>query len=179
MSNNQDNMNDLIKKTIDASIKFDELMDSIDFNSYLPDNQELPGVKSNNGGYQTYIHKTKEALDNCIKIIDEVSNNKKDGQECKLISQLFEAKKIRLAGRKEVKREDEKKKYIKSSFKLHKAFDRIQMKKFHDKQKDKSLFENFNWAKVLFYNEMAICHSGLTESSMSLGYAERSQELLT
>jgi enolase len=148
MVEKRNDMKEIIENAINASIKFDELMDSIDFNSYLPDNQELTEVKSNNGGYQTYIHKTKEALDNCIKIIDEVSNNKKDGQECKLISQLFETKKIRLDGRKEVKRENEKKKYIDCSFRLHRAFDRIQVKKFHFKQKDKSLFDNFNWAKA-------------------------------
>ena len=45
-------------------------------------------------------------------------------------------------------------------------------------QKDKGLINNLNWAKVLYYNELAICYSGLARSSMSLGYAELSISLL-
>lgn len=171
-------LNELIVKAIVASIEFDAKMNSIDFNSYLlKEEDEVTKTK----GYIEYERKLTEATGYCDNIINEIDKKKKNNKSpdvlsdkdvYDLISHLFEAKQIRLEGRKQL-RQKEKRKYIDCAHRLHRAFDIIQ-EKFYNKQKGKSLTDNFNWAKVLYYNEMSICYSGLAESSMSLGYAEES-----
>lgn len=188
MTENGNDMNGFIHEAIDASIAFEALMDSIDFNSYLLEDQEVDSVKET-ARYQTYKNMIDKASKCCEDIIKKIHNKIKDspfqpnlkdedalGQH--LIYQLFEAKKTRLEARQQVRREKEKRKYIECTHILHKAFDSIPKEKFYDMQKGNGLIDNCNWAKVLYYNEMAICYSGLAESSMSLGYSERSISLL-
>ena len=190
MAKKRTELNQLIKNAIDASIKFEELMDSIDFNSYLSEKDEDNEVKKTNE-YQEYNRRVKEANEYCENIIADIpeeiknmrsfdvsSDNGKNKLAQFLIYKLFEVKKIRLEARKQTKREEEKNKYIKATHELHMNFDFIPEQYFYNNQKGAALSENFNWAKVLFYNEMAICYSGLTKSSMSLGYAELSYSLL-
>lgn len=188
MAKNKNDMNTLIKNAIEASIDFEVLMDSIDFNSYLLEDQEVHSVKESSR-YQTYKNMIEKASECCEDIIKKIPNkikdstvppnsNDEDNLVQYLIYQLFEAKKNRLEGRQQVKWQEEKRKYIDCTHRLHKAFDSIPKEKFYDIQKDHGLVDNYNWAKVLYYNEMAICYSGLTESSMSLGYSERSISLL-
>jgi len=167
-------INQLIKEAIDVSIDFEALMDSIDFNSYLEEEKKDTAVMQTER-YKKYKSKVEEARESCENIIKKIPEEIRNIDS--LISKLFEAKKIRLEGRKQTNREKERNEYIKATHKLHKDFDSIQEENFYCNQKDKKLLENFNWAKVLFYNEMAICYSGLTESSMSLGYAELSSSL--
>ena len=179
----------LINKAIDASIDFEELMDSIDFNSYLLEEDEDKKVKETEGykKYECSIRKASGYCENIIdeEIIDEIKNIKQfDVSQLKdekltqyLICQLFEAKKIRHNARKKTQRKEEKKLYTNAAHKLHKAFYLISSDKFFP-QKDNKLTVNFNWAKVLYYNELAICSSGLAESSLSLGYAEKTINLL-
>lgn len=175
MAKRGNDINQLIKEAIDASVEFEALMDSTDFNSYLEEEKEEPAVMQTER-YKKYKSKVEEACESCENIIKRSSDENNLAQS--LIVKLFEAKKIRLEARKQTKWEEEKNKYIKAIHKLHKAFDSIQEENFHRNQKDKKLLESFNWAKVLFYNEMAICYSGLIKSSMSLGYADLSSSLL-
>jgi predicted negative regulator of RcsB-dependent stress response len=188
LSENKNNIDDLIKEAIDASLKFEAIMDSIDFNSYLPEDQKSCEVKDT-PLYKNYIKMVEKASNRCKNIIKKIDAKINDTFEPKpgdkdevigqyLIYHLFEAKKTRLKARQQVKRKDEEKDYIDSTHRLHKAFYHILRENFYYPQKDKNLLENYNWAKVLYYNEMAICYSGLTESSMSLGYSERSIFLL-
>lgn len=192
MRKNQNNINDLIKEAINASIEFDALMDRIDFNSYLPNDDK--NIKPNSPDYQKYKN-YKNLVDQVEKLCDDVisslseelvlkikekENNgnpfipyptkKIDMTQC-LVFQLFETKKTRLEGRKHLRKE-EIRKYIESAHRLHQAFDCIPKTEFYDTSRKRFLFNNYNWAKVLYYNEMSICYSGLAESSMSLGYAE-------
>lgn len=162
-------------------------MDSIDFNSYLPKKKERDDVKQTKR-YQIYKDRVRKALKSCQDVIDNVPTEIKDFTPPEnpdknkltqyLIFHLFEAKKIRLEVRKEITREKEEEKYKTEIYLLNVSYYKIPEEYFHGKQKNKGLEESFNWAKVLYYNEFAICYAGLTESSMSLGYAERSRSLL-
>lgn len=186
MPKKQNGIGDLVNKAIDASIKFEALMDRIDFNSYLEEKKEEKNVKDTDG-YKLYDAETKEASECLKKVLDQIGStikrkSLKPDKETKLtqglMSGLFEAKKIRLEARKKTTRKEVEKNYIKATHLLHKAFDKIPQKDFVE-QEDKSLpVKSSNWAKVLYYNELAICYSGLAKSSMSLGYAELSASLL-
>lgn len=187
MGEKENVINQLIQDAIDASIKFEALMDAIDFNSYLSDEEETDSVRQTNK-YQIYEDRVKSALKSCQDVVKktpeeikeithpETLRQKKLSQY--LIYHLFEAKKIRLKAREQTKWDEEEKRYVDSTHELHKAFNCIPKEKFYGTQKGKSLTDNYNWAKVLFYNEMAICYSGLAESSISLGYAERARFLV-
>lgn len=184
MAKKGNDMNRLINEAIDASIEFEALMDSIDFNSYLPEKQERDDVKQTER-YQIYKDRVRKVLRSCQDVIDNIpteikdfippENPDKNKLTQYLIFHLFEAKKIRLEGREQIKREEEDKKYSEATHKLHKALYHIEKENSYETQKTKRsrLQDNFNWAEVLFYNEFAICYAGLTESSMSLGYAEK------
>jgi hypothetical protein len=182
--------NKLIIDAIGASLQFETIMDSIDFNSYFPEEQEEKDIKQTSR-YKNYRKMVeKKALRICENIIRKIPakiandafepkpEDKNDVVGQYLIYNLFEAKKTRLKGRQQVKRKEEVRDCIDSTHRLHKAFDHIPKENFYCSQKDKNLLKSYNWAKVLFYNELAICYSGLAESSMSLGYSERSISLL-
>lgn len=176
----------LINKAIDASIVFEALMDSIDFNSYLPEEEEWGEVKKTER-YRTYKSMLRNALKPCEKVVDKLPNEikkilppKDPPDENKrtqyLVYQLFEAKKLRLEARWQTKWKEEKNKYIEATDKLHKVFISVPPEDFYGEVGN--IYDKNNWARVLYYNEMAICHSGLTESSMSLGYAEAAISIL-
>ncbi|MBU4349370.1 MBL fold metallo-hydrolase [bacterium] len=187
MSNNQNNINNLIEKANSASLQFETIMDSIDFNSYLLEDQKNGEVKDN-PLYKNYIGMVEKASNICKDIIQDIPSNitkinvpnpeKQKEMEYYLIYHLFKAKRIRIIVKQQIEREKEKKYYIISTHNLHKAFNHIPKKYFYCSQKGKNLLKSYNWAKVLFYNELAICYSGLAKSSMSLGYAEESISLL-
>ena len=188
MEKERENTTSLINKAINVSFKFEALMDSIDFNSYLPEDEDQPDI-NNSLKYKTYSSRVEKAHNSCENIIEEipeeiknikqsdVSQMKDENLAQYLIYRLFEAKKIRLEGRKQIKREDEVKKYIQAAHLLHEGFVSIPIDDFLEKVGN-SIYKKHNWAKVLYYNELAICYSGLVKSSMSLGYAEESIYLL-
>lgn len=198
MEEKRNEINEIIKKAIIASIDFEKIMDRIDFNSYLPEDQKKK-AEEQPPGYEIYIKMVeKEALKSYIELIQkeipqnikkinfvpdpkkykdkEKYNNKDKEMVYYFVYHLFEAKKTRLTGRKQDKREKEERDYIAGAHRLHKAFDHIPENSFQ--YKAKSLLKDYNWVKVLYYNELAICYSGLAKSSMSLGYAEESIFLL-
>ncbi|MGA2408521.1 MAG: MBL fold metallo-hydrolase [Bacteroidales bacterium] len=181
-------LNELIVGAIEASLSFESYMDAIDFNSYLQEEQETTSIKETQD-YRDYL----EMINNCALkgYVDLVHNNipgrikkipfnpnQKDHYEMAwfLVSNLFKAKKIRLAGRQIACRKKEEREYIKGCHLLNFSFNHIQGGKFVTYRKN--LLKDYNWAKVLYYNELAICYSGLAKSSMSLGYAEESVSLL-
>ncbi|MCJ7446548.1 MAG: MBL fold metallo-hydrolase [Bacteroidales bacterium] len=191
-------MNELLVKAIDASLTFEAIMDSIDFNSYLPENDENPKVKDTPEykNYKKLLDKAKKCCNNAVGYLDsalvekikdiEVNDNSffvpnKDNEKevsQTLIYHLYEAKKTRVKACCQVKREDEVNDYTDSIHRLHKSLDYIPIKNFLTPSQGPSLANNYDWAKVLYYNELAICYSGLAKSSMSLGYAEESISLL-
>jgi len=178
----------LIKKSIDATLKFENLMDSIDFDSYLEENKEDGNIKDSNG-YKLYEKKTKQAFKYCDEIIKKIDNEDNEIKKASfkpsyeqksirwLLRILLKAKKTRLEARKQSERKKETKLYITATHSLHRAFDKI-ARKYFDSQKGKHLIEDLNWAKILYFNELAICYSGLAKSSMSFGYAEQSISLM-
>ena len=219
MEGKEPSINTLIEKAIKASTDFEALMDSIDFDSYIPNRSDQISTKEPKK-LTIYFEKTHNAQNICENILNHLkrienvfqsySNMNEEDQpqylvwklieekknlitilgtkkqqikiayyQCQLlIWNLFEAKKIRLAGRKQFDRKSEIAYYQRAKYILHNAFDTIERKYFINEQKNKTLKDNFNWAKVLYFNELSICYSGLAESSMSLGYAEESCSLL-
>ena len=161
----------LIKKAIDATHEFEKLMDSIDFNSYLEGDENNIEIE----GYDQYKEKLREC-ENKIKSICKTDTSKKESISRHFLK-LSLAKAFRVKARTQSAWKEEKRFYVKATSKLYKGLDLIPPKEFEDRE-NKKLKENFNWLKVLYYNELAICYSGLAKSSMSLGYAELSTSLL-
>ena len=181
MTKNENDINSLINKAIDASIEFEGIIDSIDFNSYLPGEQEDEKVKKSSK-YKSYY---KDKIDNALASLNVEENKQSNPNDeykfiKKLIDELFNAKKIRLDGRQQVEWKEETKRYDECTCLLHSNLDSIhlQEEKFNDIRKDNETTDRFNIIRVLYYNELAICYSGFKKSSMSLGYAEESIALL-
>jgi len=170
----------LIKKAIDATHEFEKLMDSIDFNSYIENDENE--IKTNDPGYgfyNEYLNNIKKAEDVCKKFTNQ-KNNSSNQQKQKntlstesLIRNLFKAKKTRLEARQQSERKTEERLYNDAIHCMQQSFSDLKVS-----LKGKSLIKDYNWAKVLYYNELAIGYSGLVKSSMSLGYAEQSISLL-
>jgi len=168
MAKNGEDIKGLINDAIEASIKFEELMDSIDFNSYLLKEEVSEVVATTRYKiYENYITKAGDVADN---ISIKSKNNK-------ILKALFKAKKDRLDARKQTEWKKEEYNYIKAINKLNTALVSIDPNDFKGKVGN-NIYKKNHWAKLLLYNEMAICYSGLAESSISLGYAERSISLL-
>ncbi len=159
-----------IKQAIGATLEFEKLMDSIDFNSYLAKKEEK--IRKNGPGwklYDNYLSNIQEAEDVCMKFTKQENTLPTEF----IIRDLFKAKKTRLDARQESRRETEKEKYNDAIHCMQQAFSDLKAS-----LKGKCLIKNNNWAKVLYFNELAICYSGLTESSMSLGYSGQSISML-
>jgi tetratricopeptide (TPR) repeat protein len=134
--------------------------------------------------------KEKEEKEYPLNLVSTLIETKKASQSNKqktrfanyycqyLIWQLFTAKIIRIDGRKQANRKKEVEYYQRAKQILNSAFNTIEQGNFINNQKKKKFTDNYNWAKILYYNELSICYSGLAESSMSLGYAEESYSLL-
>ncbi|MCJ7631019.1 MBL fold metallo-hydrolase [Candidatus Bathyarchaeota archaeon] len=158
-----------INEVFKANIEFEAIMDSVDFNSYLPEDANKDHIKKT-PKYQVYINK----LDVAEKII---SNALEMAPKTDFYKQFFGAKKKRLEARKQPDRKEEKYAYIEAIKLLDDAFGKIDLKDFRENSEG-DVYKKSNWAKLLLYNELSICHSGLVESSISLGYAERAISLL-
>lgn len=213
-------MDQIIENAIKASFAFENIMDTIDFNSFLLDAKSRPSKTDSPMNYKIYVNKTYHAFDICKETINtlkdieaiiqsvipkdshnhlnyfiwqlfeekkvalkdleftEQVSKKTDYINQYLIWRLFEAKKQRLEGRKQTNRTVEIEKYDLAKQLLNTALDSIPLKSDLNNQNKIKLAEDFNWAKILFYNELAICYSGLAESSLSLGYSERTLSLL-
>lgn len=159
----------LINTAIDASTDFEKYMESIDFNSYLLDDEEKIEISATSR-FKTYneqIRKAKKEIDKGLGIVWEND----------IITNLFNAKAIRLKARQLPDRKEEKNRLFDAISELNKALTIITPENFKDGA-GSNIYKKQNWAKVLLYNEMAICYSGLVESSISLGYADRSTRLL-
>jgi len=211
MTKNENDINSLINKAIDASFKFEKKMDQIDFDSYLYQ-------ESTRGNFETYIKENFNYIQNKINILSkaketilEILKNiqiakqqarntdqydkqvekatkaltdiigktiKRNGIDALVLCFLFIAKYLRLEARKQTIREPEKQLFICATHILHKAFDQLPLENFTDEIEKKKFKEEYNWAKVLIYNELSICYSGLTKSSMSHGYAMQTIALM-
>lgn len=159
----------LINELFKANIEFEAIMDSVDFNSYLPEDANKDRI-TKTPQYPVYINK----LDVARNI---VSNTLKMLPKTDFYNQFFGAKKKRLEARIQPDRKEEEYAYTEAIKLLESAFVKIDLKDFREDPKG-DVYKKSNWAKLLLYNELSICHSGLAESSISLGYAERAISLL-
>ena len=110
-------MNKLIDEAIDKSLKFEELMDKTDFDSWLESDKsgELPEWQDNEP-FQEYKKNEKIISGVCCDMkklgSEELPNNKdKSSLEKYLIFKLFDAKIKRVEARICSKKEDEQEKY--------------------------------------------------------------------
>jgi len=180
-------MKEEINDAIKANIEFESIMDKIDFNSYLPedDDNSIINVNPSYKIYSELLHKADECLKrfkpNSNSLIKSEKENsveflkgdlKSEEKVTYVIYKLFETKKLRLAARKTINHNDEKVNYENGTNNLQFILDQISFAKIKKTVGAETLFDNYNWAKVLIYNELSICYSGVVKSSMSLAYAE-------
>lgn len=176
MAENREPSEEVINEAILRSLEFEEIVEKIDFNSYLLPSIEKQEVKDSHS-YKIYESRINQATEKIERVLKNHTNE--------IIGALFEAKLLRLEARKQ-DRKEEKDKLKDALFKLNIAFSTIEPKNFKgDLEKEiengfsrTGLYAKKNWAKMLLYNEMAICYSGLAESSISLGFATRATALL-
>jgi hypothetical protein len=168
MINETDELCKVIIQTIESSLSFENIMDNIDFNSYLPRDKNNKRISSSDR-YKDYTDKINAALEICeiepIRTGDKLINSS--------ITNLINCKKKRLGGRLKVKPEEEKRILEKNSFLLQSVLNRIQHKNTNG-----AIAPYLFWLKILYFNEIAICYSGLVKSSLSLGYSEESLLLI-
>lgn len=181
-------MDQKIEKVIKACFDFESEMDSIDFNSYLSEYQEdIKIVKSKN--YKNYKNKIENAKKIC-KVYKNKAENELRGKQMYnrildqdnltkyLIYHLFKAKLSRLNSRQNIERRNEVKNYLINSKRLLKAYNKIPLPATNNSTIEYGLDEDLVLLKILYNNELSICFSGLAKSSMSLGFAEESIDLL-
>jgi len=191
MAKNGERKTKLLEEAIDASIKFERLMDKTDFDSWLEDDtssklekmgQEVTPFKK--------FRKNKEKIENiCCKMKKKGSNELPISRDISslekyIVYKLFESKNNRLEARKCSKKEDEKEKYkeglpyLLSALNEHDKF-YLQMKQ---NESNKSLNPGedsaLNRWLILLYNDLSICYAGLENSSMSYGYAEEARRII-
>lgn len=164
-------MKKLIENAINASIDFEALMDSIDFDSWL-DNDTCDGLKKEGqdiSPFKNYKNGKNELEQICKRMMSEGDRvgDKSLALDKDLIHQLFEAKHERLNARTSSNKEDEERLYKKSLQILHIALNKIQ----------KSNIDNVYW-NILLFNDLSICYAGLENSSISRGYAEEARKII-
>ena len=155
----------------EKNFNFEEILDSVDFNSYLPRDKRSRFI-SETCQYHAYIKNINAAekiIFDSLQLVPASFCNK-----------FFNAKKWRLDARKQSDRKKEKQCWTKAVKLLNDVLSKIVSS---DSKVDKgnlhgNIYDENTWAKILLYNELSICYSGLPESSISLGYAERAIGLL-
>ncbi len=185
---------DLINEAIDASIKFESLMEKIDFNSWYErigkNEEKKPDTKANlssifdKQAYEQYGKWVKKAENKCEDFInndyEKSSYNKTDVKPFvkSLIHYLFKAKLKRLEARRTSYPKVEKNKYIEVENLLNSALNKIPLIYLQNPLKG-SRKKDFDLLIILFYNDLSICYAGFKNSSMSRGFAEKSLDLLS
>ena len=178
--------NKLLEEAIKRTIEFDSIVDGIDFNSYLPDGEETSKVKSSEA-YQTYNKRVVEAS----KILDDFYNKcnttltSKSVQEAAiskefqnefvptrltvgfLLSLLFVARMLRIDARKQCDHDEARKKFQGAIWLLNIVLTLAS-----------GIKDFIAPLQLLCFLELSICHSGIPEASLSLGYAEKADDLV-
>jgi len=170
MAQNKNDKSDLIKNAIEASIDFEALMDSTDFDSWL-DSDTNEGLKKRGQEiapfrkFKNNKRKLEQICKNMMKKGDKEFCNTKDKSlsDKHFIYPLFDAKLKRLNARIS----SEEKYYKESLLILSIALNNLQ----------ESDIDTKYW-EILFYNDLSICYAGLENSSISRGYAEEAREII-
>ena len=182
MSEKEIYINTLINKVIDASIKFEALMDSTDFDSWL-ENDSIAVLKKKGQEVTPFknFNENKKALRNiCSQIGGKRTNEFLKGGENSSLEKyltctLFKAKIKRLNARISSDSEIERSNYEKILPLLFVALNRLQKLK-DDLTQQRKIDEKY-W-HIVFYNELSICYAGLGNSSISRGYAEEAKKII-
>lgn len=183
MANGDGGAISLINEAIDASIKFEVLMEKIDFDSWFEekDNKDLTS-EFDKQAYDKYKEWVKEVKGLCEGFINpDYEKCSTDANEVNFVESsthsLFKAKLCRLEARRASDPTNEEKKYIEGSNILNIALSRIPLR-YLQEQEEGTKKEYYDLLKILFYNDLSICYSGLKNSSLSRGYAEESIKLI-
>jgi ribonuclease BN (tRNA processing enzyme)/tetratricopeptide (TPR) repeat protein len=165
----------LINDAIDESIKFEELMDKTDFDSWLDvDSHE---TLKNMGQlvdpfiiYKDNEKKLKEICKRKRKGPNKIPNATKSQVEKYISYQLFLSKNKRLDARISSEKDEEENKYEEALYYLLSVLNHLHNSKIDEK-----------WLKkwmILLYNDLSICYAGLKKSSLSRGYAEEAKKII-
>lgn len=176
MGKKVNDINGLINKAIDDSIKFEALMDSTDFDSWLEDDSSdrLKEIGQEITPFENF-KKNKEKLRNiCLQMqqkgTNELPKNEdKSSLERYLIYQLFEAKIKRLDAKISSKSEAERDNYKEALHLLFAALNHLQILEIDESER---------YWRIFFYNDLSICYAGLRNSSISRGYAEEARRII-
>jgi hypothetical protein len=168
MSNNT--IENFLYYAIEDSIKFEELMDITDFDSWFEADtaEELKKY----GQEKEPLNNYKENLSKLRKICTDAksrgnpdfSDSKGSNFEKFLLYKLFESKELRLKAKTLANNH-----FFGKENNYQKAARNLQIT-LMSLESAKISFKN-SW-KVLIYNDLSICYAGLRNSSLSLGYAE-------
>jgi len=176
MVEKRNDMKKLIDEAIDASMKFEELMDKTDFDSWLIDDNsdKLEELGQDPTPFEKFETDIKELRRICCQIKNKWGAERRNPQETSaneilLISELFDAKIKRVEARICSQKEDGEEKYKEALFHLLSALNRLQLPEENNIDK--------RWL-ILLYNDLSICYAGLENSSMSRGYAQEARWLI-
>lgn len=180
MGEKENDIKGLINEAIDASIKFEALMDKTDFDSWLEDDSiaKLESIGQVVAPFENFEEKVKELRKICKEMKQKGTNElpksgDKSSLEKYLIYNLFEAKIKRLDARISIDSKMETDNYKEA---LDVLLASLSYLKISDKD-EVSDINNKLW-RILFYNDLSICYSGLRNSSMSQGYAEETRKII-
>ncbi len=169
-----DSKNELVNEAIDASIKFEELMDITDFDSWLDDDNAvlLEDLGQDPAPFIIY-EENKKKLKGIYESINsgvKKSNNSGDKSSLEeIIFNLFQSKYIRMEARICSNKKEEEVKYREALYHLLSGLYTYQNPKAGNI--DERLL-------VLLYNDLSICYAGLENSSLSRGYAEEARNII-
>lgn len=174
-----DSKNELVNEAIDASIKFEELMDKTDFDSWLDDDDAgkdnakiLEDLGQDPSPFRIYEENKKKLKGIYVSINsgEKKSNNSGDKSFLEeIIFNLFQSKYIRMEARICSNKKDEEDKYREALYHLLSGLYTFQ---------NPAAGNIDEWLLVLLYNDLSICYAGLDNSSLSRGYAEEARNII-
>jgi len=177
MAEKGNNISRLVNESVNASIEFEALMDSTDFDSWLEsDNPNvLKGFKQEINPFNKFKKNKKKLESICCRMrkkgTSELPKSEdKSSLERHLIYQLFRAKSKRLDARISSCKKDEEDRYEEGLYILLTALNDLQ-KSGVDKEYRR------HWLTFI-YNDLSICYAGLGNSSISRGYAEEAIKII-
>ncbi|MGD0405988.1 MAG: MBL fold metallo-hydrolase [Candidatus Bathyarchaeia archaeon] len=175
---NERRISNTLFKAMKESMRFEEFMDKTDFNSwfYKELEQELVELNQEIRPYHEFVKNIDEMQNICLGSKDHGTKElpkQKAGEDFEkwLIYQLFDAKSKRLEARKvpkgKILLKFEEQQFEEAANQLHIALSELR----------ETEFKEDIWA-ILFYNDLSICYSGVKNSALSKGYADKALTLI-
>ena len=177
MAEKGNNISKLAKEATTYSIKFDELMDQTDFESWS-EKDTINGLEEKEqeiAPFKDFEDKRKELTIICEQMKQKGTNKlgetgNKSSWEKYLVHRLFEAKAERLNARISCVSKKRGDYYEKGIYTLLDALIHLQNWKADENCREYWL--------ILYYNDLSICYAELENSFISRGYAEKAKKII-